>query len=160
MPRPKLTHCKRGHERIPENLYSSGGRSGTCRLCMREAAQKPEHRTRARQNHRRYEKSARGIAAKRRYNEANRERINARIRASRKARPVLALERNRRYRMRHREVIRSWDRNRYWRNIEASRFADRSWYRRQWKHQAYRLLRDFSRRCGAPLPGKAGLEMR
>lgn len=30
----KLTHCKRGHERIPENVYSSGH----CKLCIKHNA--------------------------------------------------------------------------------------------------------------------------
>lgn len=29
----KKTHCRMGHERIPENLYGSNGRLHTCKLC-------------------------------------------------------------------------------------------------------------------------------
>lgn len=37
MPRPKLTHCVRGHEYTPENTYPwPNGKGRTCRACNRE----------------------------------------------------------------------------------------------------------------------------
>lgn len=33
--RPRLTHCKHGHERTPENIYTAPSGHRACRLCLK-----------------------------------------------------------------------------------------------------------------------------
>jgi len=40
MAAPKKTHCKRGHERIPENLY----KRGVCKICSKERVETEQYK--------------------------------------------------------------------------------------------------------------------
>ena len=37
-PRPRMTHCKRGHELTPDNIYKNGKSDRTCKTCRKARA--------------------------------------------------------------------------------------------------------------------------